>query len=176
MSYIQDNNMLLQYIPNVVTAVEGEADLFTKLQSFLQIAEAWLEANVVRYADIADNETAMTYAKIIVADDAHLRLIILKIVSPLFALVLVAELTELFAVVRVSGFLGRQLYGRRGHGWMRHTEPSFIKQLLCFIIDKTARPYKPFLGHYYFVFCNNTSKTRFAISVGSKYTTLWKRN
>ncbi len=73
MNYIQDNNILLQYIPNVVTAVEGEADLFTKMQSHLLMAEAWLESNVVHYADIAGNDSAMAFARIIVADDAFRR-------------------------------------------------------------------------------------------------------
>ena len=40
MRYIPDNNTLMAYIPNVVTAVEGEKDLFTKMQSHLEIAEA----------------------------------------------------------------------------------------------------------------------------------------
>ena len=75
MRYIPDNNTLMTYIPNVVTAVEGEKDLFTKMQSHLEIAEAWLEANVVKYDDIHENESAMTYAKIIVADDAFRRAI-----------------------------------------------------------------------------------------------------
>ena len=75
MMYIPDNNTLMAYIPNVVTAVEGEKDLFTKMQSHLEIAEAWLEANVVKYDDIHENESAMTYAKIIVADDAFRRAI-----------------------------------------------------------------------------------------------------
>lgn len=73
MNYIKDNNTLLQYIPNVVTAVEGEADLFTKMQSHLQMAEAWMESNIVHYADIAENESAMAFARIVIADDAFRR-------------------------------------------------------------------------------------------------------
>lgn len=69
MKYITNNNLLTAYIPNVVTAVEGEKDLFTKITPHLTMAEAWLEANVVKYEDIASNESAMTYAKIIVANE-----------------------------------------------------------------------------------------------------------
>ena len=69
MKYITNNELLTAYIPNVVTAVEGEKDLFTKITPHLTMAEAWLEANVVKYEDIASNESAMTYAKIIVANE-----------------------------------------------------------------------------------------------------------
>ena len=75
MKYITNNNLLTAYIPNVVTSVEGEKDLFTKITPHLTIAEAWLEANVVKHDDIASNESAMTYAKIIVANDGFRRAI-----------------------------------------------------------------------------------------------------
>lgn len=69
MKYITNNELLTAYIPNVVTAVVGEKDLFTKITPHLTMAEAWLEANVVKYDDISSNENAMTYAKIIVANE-----------------------------------------------------------------------------------------------------------
>lgn len=75
MKYITNNEILTAYIPNVVTAVEGEKDLFTKITPHLTMAEAWLEANVVKYDDIAENESAKTYAKIIVSNDAFRRAI-----------------------------------------------------------------------------------------------------
>lgn len=75
MKYITNNALLTAYIPNVVTAVEGEKDLFTKITPHLTIAEAWLESRVVKYADIAENESAMTYAKIIVANEGFRRAI-----------------------------------------------------------------------------------------------------
>ena len=73
MKYITNNELLTAYIPNVVTAVEGEKDLFTKITPHLTMAEAWLEANVVKHDDIASNESAMTYAKIIIANDGFRR-------------------------------------------------------------------------------------------------------
>lgn len=75
MKYITNNELLTAYIPNVVTAVEGEKDLFTKITPHLTMAEAWLEASVVKYNSIAENESAMTYAKIIVANDGFRRAI-----------------------------------------------------------------------------------------------------
>ena len=75
MKYITNNELLTAYIPNVVTAVEGEKDLFTKITPHLTIAEAWLESRVVKYADIASNENALTYAKIIVANEGFRRAI-----------------------------------------------------------------------------------------------------
>lgn len=75
MKYITNNNLLSAYIPNVVTAVEGEKDLFTKITPHLTTAEAWLEASVVKYDTIAENESAMAYAKIIVANDGFRRAI-----------------------------------------------------------------------------------------------------
>lgn len=75
MKYITNNELLTAYIPNVVTAVEGEKDLFTKITPHLTIAEAWLESRVVKYTDIAENESAMTYAKIIVANEGFRRAI-----------------------------------------------------------------------------------------------------
>ena len=42
---IKDAEMLEQYIPNVISAAKGEKDLFTKLDIFLQNAEAWLKDN-----------------------------------------------------------------------------------------------------------------------------------
>ena len=48
MKYITNNETLKRYIPNVVTEVEGEADLFTKLTPHLKQAESWLEYRIVR--------------------------------------------------------------------------------------------------------------------------------
>ena len=73
MKYIHDNDTLMGCIPNVVTAVEGEKDLFTKIQPHLQLAEAWMEANVVPYETIKDNEIAMAVAVYIVAHEAFRR-------------------------------------------------------------------------------------------------------
>lgn len=73
MKYIHDNDTLMGCIPNVVTAVEGEKDLFTKMQPHLQLAEAWMEANVVPYETIKDNEIAKAVAVHIVANEAFRR-------------------------------------------------------------------------------------------------------
>ena len=48
MKIIKSNDELMQFIPNVVTAVEGEKDLFTKIQTYIIMAESWLFRNVAK--------------------------------------------------------------------------------------------------------------------------------
>lgn len=69
MKIIKSNDELMQFIPNVVTAVEGEKDLFTKIQTYIIMAESWLFRNVAK-PSVFDNETAMVYAQSIVAAEA----------------------------------------------------------------------------------------------------------
>lgn len=56
MKYICDNRTLMRYIPNIITSVEGEDDLFTKLTPVLIRTEHWLEYAICKptssfYAD-----------------------------------------------------------------------------------------------------------------------------
>jgi len=69
MTIITDNTTLMAYIPNVVTAVEGEQDLFTKLVPHLTVAEAWFFRNVAS-EDSVTTDTAMLFARSIVACEA----------------------------------------------------------------------------------------------------------
>ena len=38
---IPDNNVLLQFVPNVLKSVQGETLLFDKIAPHLEVAEAW---------------------------------------------------------------------------------------------------------------------------------------
>lgn len=68
MKIIEDNNQLLQYIPNVVSAVEGEDTLFDKIASHIDITTSWLFRNVCR--EYAVTETLMPLVRSIVATEA----------------------------------------------------------------------------------------------------------
>ena len=69
MSIIQDNATLMAYIPNVVTAVEGEKDLYTKIVPHLTVAEAWFFRNVASEGAVT-TDAAMLFARSIVACEA----------------------------------------------------------------------------------------------------------
>ncbi len=59
MIIINDNDTLLQFIPNVVETVEGETPLFDKLRPQLEITEQWLKQNIIgegQMEDIANGE------------------------------------------------------------------------------------------------------------------------
>ena len=47
MTIINDNDTLLQFVPNVVETVEGETPLFDKLRPQLEITEQWLKQNII---------------------------------------------------------------------------------------------------------------------------------
>ena len=70
MKIIKSNDELMQFIPNVVTAVEGEKDLFTKIQTYIIMAESWLFRNVAKPSAFTLDEPAMVYAQSIVAAEA----------------------------------------------------------------------------------------------------------
>lgn len=61
MELITDNATLLRYVPNVLATAQGEADLFTKIQPQLELAEQWVE-------DTFTGETILT--SIVAADEA----------------------------------------------------------------------------------------------------------
>ena len=70
MDIITDNEQLLAYIPNVVTEVEGEASLFTKLTPYLTVTENWLYRKVCKPVAIHTSEEAENLARCIVAAEA----------------------------------------------------------------------------------------------------------
>lgn len=47
MNLIQNEEILRQYIPNVLATVKGEASLYDKLQPFLNSAEEWIAKNFI---------------------------------------------------------------------------------------------------------------------------------
>lgn len=69
MNIIKDNDMLLSYIPNVVSAVEGESDLYTKLLPHLALAESWFYRKVCKQIALQSSEDAMSLARTIVATE-----------------------------------------------------------------------------------------------------------
>ena len=70
MDIIKDNDQLLAYIPNVVTAVEGEDSLFTKLTPYLTVTESWLYRKVCKAVAIHTSSEAEDLARCIVATEA----------------------------------------------------------------------------------------------------------
>lgn len=70
MNIIPDNETLMAYIPNVVTTVEGESDLFTKLRPYLQVAENWLFRRVIKPVAILSVRDGQEMAQCIVATEA----------------------------------------------------------------------------------------------------------
>lgn len=68
MTIINDNATLSKYIPNVVTAVEGEDNLFTKIHVHLLLAERWFFGNVCKEAALT--EELMPLARTVVAAEA----------------------------------------------------------------------------------------------------------
>lgn len=56
MEIIENNAILMAYIPNVVTAVEGEEDLFTKMIPHLNTAERWFSRKVAQGIKVSSEE------------------------------------------------------------------------------------------------------------------------
>lgn len=78
MKFIQDNTALVQFTPNVISPVEGEEDLFTKIQSFIQLTEAWFESRIATYEQLSalkNSEELLTFARTAIASDAYRRAI-----------------------------------------------------------------------------------------------------
>ena len=77
---IPDNNVLLQFVPNVLKSVQGETLLFDKIAPHLEVAEAWLtttflsEAVLTELLSVSDNANnkLLHYARMAVAAEAML--------------------------------------------------------------------------------------------------------
>ena len=54
---IPDNNVLLQFVPNVLKSVQGETLLFDKIAPHLEVAEAWLTTTFLSEAVLAELPT-----------------------------------------------------------------------------------------------------------------------
>ena len=54
---IPDNNVLLQFVPNVLKSVQGETLLFDKIAQHLEVAEAWLTTTFLSEAVLAELPT-----------------------------------------------------------------------------------------------------------------------
>ena len=54
---ISDNNVLLQFVPNVLKSVQGETLLFDKIALYLEVAEAWLTTTFLSEAVLAELPT-----------------------------------------------------------------------------------------------------------------------
>ena len=59
MTIINDNDTLLQFIPNVVETVEGETPLFDKLRPQLEITEQWLHDTIIGDIPIDEDKNKM---------------------------------------------------------------------------------------------------------------------
>ena len=78
MKFLTDNNTLERFTPNVISPVEGEENLFTKIQSFIAIAEAWFEKQIATYDQLAaleKSEDVLNFARTAIANDAYRRAI-----------------------------------------------------------------------------------------------------
>lgn len=69
MQLINDNATLVAYIPNVVSAVEGEDNLFKKITPQLTTAEAWFFRNIVKESAITTDAQKL-FARSAVASEA----------------------------------------------------------------------------------------------------------
>lgn len=54
---IPDNNVLLQFVPNVLKSVQGETLLFDKIAPHLEVAEAWLTTTFLSETVLAELPT-----------------------------------------------------------------------------------------------------------------------
>lgn len=74
MKFLTDNTTLVQFTPNVISPVEGEQDLYTKIHSFIAIAEAWFESRIATYEQLSaleNSEELLTFARTAIASDAY---------------------------------------------------------------------------------------------------------
>ena len=75
---IPDNNVLLQFVPNVLKSVQGETLLFDKIAPHLEVAEAWLTTTFLSEAVLAElptrdaNNKLLHYARMTVVAEAML--------------------------------------------------------------------------------------------------------
>ena len=77
---IPNNNMLLQFVPNVLKSVQGETLLFDKIAPHLEVAEAWLTTTFLSEAVLTEllsvsenaNNKLLHYARMAVVAEAML--------------------------------------------------------------------------------------------------------
>lgn len=77
---IPDNNVLLQFVPNVLKSVQGETLLFDKIVPHLEVAEAWLTTTFLSEAVLTEllsvsenaNNKLLHYARMAVVAEAML--------------------------------------------------------------------------------------------------------
>lgn len=75
---IPDNNVLLQFVPNVLKSVQGETLLFDKIAQHLEVAEAWLTTTFLSEAILTElptrdaNNKLLHYARMAVVAEAML--------------------------------------------------------------------------------------------------------
>lgn len=77
---IPDNNVLLQFVPNVLKSVQGETLLFDKITPHLEVAEAWLTTTFLSEEILTElptvsenaNNKLLHYARMAVAAEAML--------------------------------------------------------------------------------------------------------
>ena len=75
---IPDNNVLLQFVPNVLKSVQGETLLFDKIVPHLEVAEAWLTTMFLSEAILTElptcdaNNKLLHYARMAVVAEAML--------------------------------------------------------------------------------------------------------
>lgn len=75
---IPDNNVLLQFVPNVLKSVQGETLLFDKITPHLEVAEAWLTTTFLSEAVLTElptrdaNNKLLYYARMAVVAEAML--------------------------------------------------------------------------------------------------------
>ena len=75
---IPDNNVLLQFVPNVLKSVQGETLLFDKIAPHLEVAEAWLtttflsEAVLAKLPQEASTNKLLHYSRMAVVAEAML--------------------------------------------------------------------------------------------------------
>ena len=77
---IPDNNVLLQFVPNVLKSVQGETLLFDKIAPHLEVAEAWLTTTFLSEAVLTEllsvsenaNNKLLHYARMAMVAEAML--------------------------------------------------------------------------------------------------------
>ena len=75
---IPDNNVLLQFVPNVLKSVQGETLLFDKIAPHLKVAEAWLTTTFLSEAVLTElptrdaNNKLLHYTRMAVVAEAML--------------------------------------------------------------------------------------------------------
>lgn len=75
---IPDNNVLLQFVPNVLKSVQGETLLFDKIAPHLEVAEAWLtttflsEAVLAKLPQMDSTNKLLHYSRMAVVAEAML--------------------------------------------------------------------------------------------------------